>query len=547
MCKKLIAVCFAFCLAVFPLFACCGNDSTRVTKSGFLPHLPDGTAMEFKEVSEAEFMRSFRPRLMVAHGEDVLSGKNILDDTRYSPTFPTSDTPFDTYTDLWKLLQYEVDSGLFNPDLARSKKFEPSNIVSEAVKQRAIDLVDNANNGNTKALQDTYCFIAKRKIYYPTSSDYEVDYLYCWYDYNHTNNGSFEGVTLGNFYMQPNTIVLCRFNSNGYSTTAYTSADEFPLSLNTVINFSWDMSKKSYSITNSDGTVETLDYSGVPSGFYPPQKQYFLSNVNSNSITDNFLQSYYNYDSTKYNHVFGDVLTNIQCICSNGLYWNGSSPVMIFNNISSADWYISSGGFFPSDNIGQSINQNFSTDLNVNPKLPPVYNNYNTTNNTFKSNTYLTTDNVSNYYDYGITYNQDSGEYQLDMDVLTAQIEADITPKFDFAFKGVYENQPDIGGDFTTNDNNYIDITDKYIIDIVDKYYPATSCTVPTYPAVDTAPLVSYTYPVLPTETVPQSVLDDVGTVVGIGFDTFDTLGTAIMGTLIALAVLGAVSYYIWG
>lgn len=540
--KKSLLIKIVSCIsAVAILFFAC-SSSGGFFRGGFFPRLSE--PMEFKEVSEAEFMRSFRPRsrLLVASADDTTLSKDILDNTRYSPTSWSTSTPWDAYKDFWDLLQYEKDSGLFNPDLVRSKKFQPSNLISEAVKQRANDLVDNANNGNTKALQDTYCFIAKRKIFYPTSSDYEVDYLYCWYDYNHTNNGSFEGITLGNFYMQPNTIVLCRFNSNGYSTTAYTSADEFPLTASIGgINFAWDMRKKSYSITNSDGTLETLDYSGVSGGYYPPQKQWFLSDVNTNSITDDFLQSYYNYDSSKYQQVFGDVLTNIQCICSNGLYWKGSIPVMIFNNIGSADWFISSGGFFPPDNVGQSINQNFSTDLNINPKLPPVYNNYNTTNNIFKSNTYLTTENVSDYADYGITYNNTSGKFELDLDALAVGVAAEIEPKFQLAFDGVYNAQPLPDANFDGDlDINYNQTIDETITQLIDKYYPpASGWEPPSYPAVNTSVYIPADVPSYSTysvQTMPDSVLDDTKNVFSLSWGVFDGLG--LIPILIPLVIL---------
>ena len=145
------------------------------------------------------------------------------------------------------------------------------------------------------------------------------------------------------------------------------------------------------------------------------------------------------------------------------------------------------------------------------------------------------------YVDNGLTIDPDTLKTTIDYDTLsntvTNQLEAEFKPIFD----SVYELQPDIDSEFNQN-NNVFDYPS-----IVEPLSPSDGWQPPTYPPVSTDPLVSYTYPVLPTETVPQNVLDDVGTVVGIGFDVFDTLGTAIMGTLIALAVLGAVSYYIWG
>lgn len=540
--KKSLVIKIVSCIsAVAILFFAC-SSSGGFFRGGSLPRLSE--PMEFKEVSEAEFMRSFRPRsrLLVASADDTTLSKDILDNTRYSPTSWSTSTPWDAYQDFWDLLQYEKDSGLFDPDLVRSKKFQPSNIITEAVKQRAKDLVDNANNGNTKALQDTYCFIAKRKIFYPASSDYEVDYLYCWYDYNHTNNGSFEGITLGNFYMQPNTIVLCRFNSNGYSTTAYTSADEFPLSLSTVINFSWNMQKKDYSIVNSDGTVETLEYSKLNSGDYFPRGATFFSDRSTNSISDEPLLYFYNENRNSYNQMFGNILTNIQCICTNGLYIdNNNSCHFIGNDWATAKWYISSGGFFPNADYGLSINQNFSTDTNIQPSKAPVYNNYNTTNNTFKSNTYLTTENVSNYADYGITYNNTSGKFELDLDALAVGVAAEIEPKFQLAFDGVYNAQPlpdaNFNGDLDINYNQTIDDT---INQLIDKYYPpASGWEPPSYPAVNTSAFIPATYPTFEVSTIPPDYGEVLGETLTNGWDMADSLGlTAILVPFTILILL---------
>lgn len=529
--------------AVAILFFAC-SSSGGCFRGGFLPRTFE--PMEFKQVSEAEFMRSFRPRLMVAHGAESVNGKNILDDTRYTPTFPSSDTPFDAYDDLWKLLQHEVDSGLFNPDLVRSKRLEPSNIVSEAVKSRVKSLVDNANNhdsgGTSRTLKSSYTFIAKRKLFYPDKADYEIDYLYCWYDYNYSGVGtSFEGVTLGDFYMQPHSICLMRFNSNGYSTTSYCSADEIPLYFGGVqgLPFCWYPSKKTYSLTNSDGTVETLDFSTAVSGDYDIRYTNFYSEQDINSISVHPFDTYYDRNYDYYSHMFGDVYTNIQCLLSNGTY---TSNILhyIGNNHSPADWYITSGAFFPNNVTNlNDLNRSFSIDSDIKVNQAPTYNFYNS-GDTISTGTQITTENVTNYNDYGVTYNQDSGEFELDLDVLTAKVEADITPKFDLSFKGVYENQPAIDGDFTVNDNNYIDITDKYITDIVDKFYPpASGWEPPSYPAIDTTPLFPATYPTVPTGTLPPSFGQGLGETLSNGWTLYDSLGlTAILVPIIIMLLL---------
>lgn len=527
--KVFIKVLAVVTAVVVLLFSCSAFDG--VFYGGFLPRLPEDNVMEFEQVSEAEFINSFRPQLMVAHGAESVNGKSILDDTRYTPTFPTSDTPFDAYDDLWKLLQHEVDSGLFNPDLVRSKRLEPSNLVTEVTKQRVRDMVDNANHHNTDGLarpiKETYCFVAKRKLLYPNSSDYEVDYLYCWYDKNHTDNGTFEGISIGNFYLQPNTIALMRFNSNGYSTVCYMSADELGLSqLNSgTTAFYWDMGKYKYSVINSDGTVESLDFSSLPNYYYDPVNSYFKSANDVNSITSDILIDFYN-DTSSYDEVFGDVLTNVQCMFSNGLSSNNN---YISSSGFSSDWYISSGAFFPANGtISDYIDGNFSIDSNIRAKYAPVYNNFDYSTK-ITTGSEITTENVTNYNDYGVTYNNATGEFELDVDTLTAKIEADITPKFDLAFKGVYSNQPDIDGDFTVNDKNYIDITDKYITDIVDKFYPpASGWEPPSYPAVNTSVYIPADVPSYSTyavQTMPDSVLNDTKNVFSLSWGVFDGLG----------------------
>lgn len=147
------------------------------------------------------------------------------------------------------------------------------------------------------------------------------------------------------------------------------------------------------------------------------------------------------------------------------------------------------------------------------------------------------------YVDNGLTIDPDTLKTTIDYDKLSNTVSNQLEVEFKSNFDSVYKLQPDIDTEFNQN-NNVFDYPS-----IVDPLPPSDGCGCqpPTYPSVNTEPLVTYTYPVLPTNTVPQNVLDDVGTVVGVGFDTFDTLGASIIGVFVALAVLGAVSYYIWG
>lgn len=509
----------------------------------------------FEEVSESEFMRSFRPRLMVAYADTAPDGKDILDNTRYTSIYPSTDSPFSDFVDVANLIQYQIGEGIDFVDL---KIRSAHDFMFDYVKQRVVDMVNNANTHNTggahRPIQESYAFVAKRKLLYPNSSDYEIDYLYVWYDKNHTNNGTFEGVSLGDFYLQPNSIALMRFNSNGYSTVSYMSADEITLQhINTGDTaFAWYMGKNKYSVINSDGTVESLDYSALPNYYANPCTTYFHSGSDVNSITEDILIQYYNDNTSTYSNVFGDVLTNVQAMFTNGLNDTSYLPSGYY----SSDWYISAGGFFPANgSISDYMDGHFSTDTNINPKLAPIYNNF-TYNNYLNTGSEITTDNVSNYYDYGVTYDNDTQQFDLDLGRLTAQIESEISPKFQLAFDGVYSQQPDIDSDFTQNTNNYIDIVDKHIEDILKKYedenrgikvywdYPkydslggsgsdGSSPDLPDFEITGFVPDYSnYT-----SQTLPAGAVSNAKAVADIGWNLFDNLG--LIPFIIPLVILG--------
>ena len=71
--------------------------------------------------------------------------------------------------------------------------------------------------------------------------------------------------------------------------------------------FAWYMGKNRYSVINSDGTVESLDYSNLPNYYANPCTTYFHSGSDVNSITEDILVQYYNDNTSSYSNVFGDV------------------------------------------------------------------------------------------------------------------------------------------------------------------------------------------------------------------------------------------------
>lgn len=477
---------------------------------------------DFKRVSEQEYLKSFAKSSTAP--QQSITASDILDDSRFTAYAPTADMPFDQYQDFMDLLNYEASQGLFNPDLVGSIPADA--LIKSAYTERAKELVEYANQstgGAPTPLKNAYAFIAKRKVFYPNSNAYEVDYLYYWQDNNRTKP-NLDGVSIGNFYIQPNTAVLCRYNSNGYSTVTYTTTDQLHLYYNTSFNdspFYFQFPRTgSFSCYNSEGTIESLSWDTSAGWFYDPSPVYFVSSPSVNSITSNFLINAYNANSSRYTAGFGDIMTNAQCFMSNSV--NPSNHrITLDSTINSGliNWYMSSYGNFTGTNFVP-----FSTDTNINAQKAPVYNVYNS--NTFNSGATLTTQNVNNYADYGITYNNDTHEFELDVNALAVGVAAELDAKFKPAFDGVYGAQPDIGANFTNNTNNYLDIVEDFAVDLINKQYPPASGWIPPkYPSVNTSAYIPVTYPTIPTATYPQGYLESMGDTLTEGQDIFDTFG----------------------
>lgn len=499
---------------------------------------------------------------------------DIMQDTRYNPYSPaikdfleTTVNPFDNsaISEAIGIISYGVGTATdVISDSVHGILGSPDKGIGFAqavTAQRALDLVEYAkmSTGQPSTLPSSYAFTAKRRILYPSGVS-EVDYLYYWGSDDTTlHSNPFEtGVTLGDFYLTPNSFVCFRSFSTGETSAFYGSCLDFPVRSYADTDFRIIFGRGNYTVYNQDGVAETC----YMSTNYTLRPVIFGSGANKadgkprkNTITTLELLNMQAQDSERFNKFWseGRIFTNIECMTSN--VWNqDGAPMFLGNrryrddngNLEIGEWTLSSGTFFGTRFNQQLINNNFNTDVNnIDPVKSPVY--Y-VPRNPLDFPDMLTPQNVQNFYDYGITYDTVNNTYDVDPSLLLAGAGAMVQPQIEPVFDSTFDAQPEINGNFTgdlpLNVNNDFDLGLKDLLDIL---RPVPPWEPPTYPPVNTEPLVSYTYPVLPTNTVPQNVLDDVGTVVGIGFDVFDTLGTAIMGTLIALAVLGAVSYYIWG
>ena len=499
---------------------------------------------------------------------------DVMQDTRYNPYSPVIQAlleytvnPSDNviFSEAIGIISYGIgtaaDVVVDNVHDALSSPDRSGGLARAVAAQRALDLVEYAkmSTGQPSTLPSSYAFVAKRRILYPSGVS-EVDYLYYWGSDDTTlhSNPFKTGVTLGDFYLTPNSFVCFRAFSTGETSAFYGSCLDFPVRSYADKDYRIIFGRGNYTVYNQDGVAETCyintNYTLRPIIFGSSAYTADFT-ARKNSITTLELLNMQSQDSERFNKFWseGRIFTNIECMTSN--VWNqDGAPMFLGNrryrddnsNLEIGEWTLSSGAFFGTRFNQQLIDNNFNTDVNnIDPVKSPAY--Y-VPRNPLDFPHMLTPQNVQNFYDYGITYDTENNTYDIDPSLLLAGVGAMVQPQIEPIFDGTFDAQPEINGNFSgelpLDVNNDFELGLK---DLLETLKPSPPWEPPTYPPVSTDPLVSYTYPVLPTETVPQNVLDDVGTVVGIGFDTFDTLGTAIMGTLIALAVLGAVSYYIWG
>lgn len=530
MLKKIIPILTA--LAVIPSAVCFtahaeGGIMGDVGKSRFVPYAP------FNDINKESSLNDFLHGFQVLHSAGMDTINDVATDVLHS----------------W--------NGFIN----HLTRYMYSNVSAQRVK----DLVDYANQSTTglttgKAVTS---FIAKRS--YTLSYDEnnnpsltETDTMFFWKDENHTIANDFTGVQLGDFYMMPNTAFFIReFSDNRTPIMFYADVSNVQIVYSDAVsgfdNRPFQLLFKAdttYTCVDSEGNVDSLT-----TGNRSLSDILALNDSNKNSIdAGDSLASQAEYNKHFSEYTENGILPNIFVFTNNVQKSDGTR--LFPNNWRGGGgvprWYLSSGGFFPRNSSTTSLTFNTQTDTNIDPKKPPAIKNPDPRLNV---NTLLTTANVDNYADFGVTYNNVTGKFDLDVNALAAGLAAQIVPQFEGVFNGVYQAQPDID----SNDWNAPSLTNNYVSDYSDLVVDISNevqevldsrspvWVPPRYPALSTEPIASYTYPTLPTNTVPQSVLDDVGTVSRIGFDAFGTLGDSIIGILVALAVLGAVSYYIWG
>ena len=500
---------------------------------------------------------------------------NIYDDTRYNNTTPAQTvedylngvgegviemfnsgikTVADFYRDSMDLLHV--------PDYARWDKFieyfDNDGLDALVHAQRVKDLVDYANQSTSGLTtgQNVFCFIAKRKLITGSHNGeltYELDTLYFWRDFNHSDYVDFTGVTIGNFFLQPNTFYCTRQFSNGDFDAFYGDAKQFDFAISNetsnyvstpfTLNFQLG---HTYTVYNLDGTTSSLTFPDSNSTSHTWSKVSFkILDNNLNSISQDGFYRQMQYYPSAGQYISDGRLTNAQLMFNNASKSDGS--MMRPNNYSGSaegwgTWYLSSGSFLGNSNNSMNIApRSFTVNNdpnNYDPRKPPASLNVDPL---LLTDTQLTPENVSNYNDYGISYNSTTNQFELDIDALAAGIAGLISPDFKGNFDLVYDNQPGIGSsDWTNLDNNFNSDFDSSITDIsnvIQSMLPSSpGWQSPDFPAVTTYDIV--VRPVMP--TITQPVPEYLPTCASNFFGIADSiLGSELLPLFVALALFG--------
>lgn len=432
------------------------------------------------------------------------------------------------------------------------KNYLADYMYSNVAGQRVIDLVDYAN-GSTSGLTTggkVYSFIAKRSLtlsYDETNQPdlVETDTMYFWKDLNHTINNDFSGVQIGDFYMMPNTIFVTREFSNGDMRCFYADASQFRVDADNSNVLQLRFNPGSIlTCVSSDGSLDSIT---IPDTYSSNNCRIYFDTLKSGNLNSIDSGSDLAYQSLYYSR-YGDFVSNgipsdIMCLVGNEEY---NSALLFPNNsrggngFSVQTWYMSSGGF-----IGTNFNNYFNSDPNtIDPKKPPSYVNNDTR---LQPNASLTVNNVSNYNDFGVTYNDVTGKFDLDLNALAAGLAANIVPQFQAVFDGTYSAQPDIdSNDWSVSNltNNYIDDYSDLVVDISNEVQEILDSRSPVwvpprYPAVNTSvyiPAQTPTYSTYAAATVPAGVISSASTFMHMGFDLFEDLGLLVI--IIPCAIL---------
>lgn len=498
-------------------------------------------------------------RFLTAHASDVPSVPEEIDwsiysDTRFAPVTDTTNLGF--FSDcLEVLMPYVVDAAsdlgtaLSQSDANRINSTQSLNGLPALPTYQAIKyLVETANANGSATLQSQYQFIAKRSFDYPFYNWSEVDYLVVYIDdnYNPFNNNYifYEDVAV-----PANSFTLIRqIKTSGGSrqTVCIFPADQFEINnlsrgwLDFLVNP--DTLDNLYCITQ-DGT-QNFDTAGRGNFLVE------VNNINYNTIRSDFLLNEWNNSESYFKLFMGEeerILNPFECLM--GKFYNGDYSQPLMGSTNPEPWFLSCAFINGNDSINDGFKGTLSySDENYTPRRAPSYIVDN--DSPISAGSTLTVNNVNDFSDYGVSYNSDTNEFELDLDVLAGLIAGQIIPEFQGTVEAVFSAQPEIGSSYDTALNlNTIDTS----IDIVNSLVPSSGGSSggwvpPEYPPVNTSTYFPATVPDYSSYmavTVGTDVIDSVNDYVSTGYDLLDTMGVAAF--LIPLIIFGLLWWAIVG
>lgn len=529
--KKLFKI-TAVVASVLILFVAC-SYSSGFGYYGFLPRIDD-----------------------VMAADDVISTDEIIDEwTRY-PIFNNADTIYSVRDFiLWYTgLDDYIDAADGVRDLIeriRGNRYQAPVSTSLDVYKKLVDYANASTNGSY-TIKDSACFMAKRCIKYPYNSWQETDYLIVYVD---SNDSVFNSQQFGDYTIVPNSMLLIR--QTNFMGVKVTSIPMMPNKIKLVYNVEGyacalaldNPPNDEYTFDTPQGPV-VHDFETSYSNPTVSNCRILFTNNSSNTIVDNWLVDRYNSNYAEYIRYIPDNtwLDDLEVLIGNGYNWD-YSDYTIGGRFLTRPWYFSYAYFNNGDSNPTYLTNNFNNNITntINPKNPPAYIVPN--DSPFKTGKTINNTTVKNYNDYGITYDNDTNSFELDIDALAAALGAAIIPEFQGLFDGTFELQPEIGanfGDSPALDFNYNSDFDLTIENLFKELFPDTgggggsSWEPPFYPAVNTSTYIPATVPNYETyavQTVPDGVLSSARSYMSLGWDLFDGLG--LVALVIPLAILG--------
>ena len=470
---------------------------------------------------------------------DSSEGQQVLDDTRYSAI------GFDDVEILIGVLEAMSDNSLDESasDVAKRALDLFAQKAAEAIAENTIDEANKTwgTGPSSYPIQQAFVIMGKRRINYP-NGEYEVQTCYLYRD---KNSHTVSPQQFGQYTISPNTLFLVRDTSfNGVIACSFPLGEGNNIQLET---YNGDSAcDVLFYVPDNDtivyDTASGRETYGFRHGANWRSPELHFENNSTNTIVNNTLVDVYNNNgSSYYNNYFPDYyMDNFEALIGTGYWYEGSQGFMT----GIQPFYCTTAFFNSSGEFGSShINDYFTTNPNdINPSKPPAY--ILPDNNPFAGGQTITTNNINNYADYGVT--EINGELSLSPDVLAGALGGLINPDFQGAVAGVFDAQPQIGFGFDTPlDLNLPDLVGDFIDSIVVRPDVDFDWSEPTFPVITqaTAPAVLPDYN-LPVVTFPSSAVDTAGQIFDIATDLWQPSG--LLNIFLIIALVGLSVYLIF-